>query len=229
FSQSSGRNASLNNLCINAAVDVIILGFVRSFTDTGGYPTIDFAHQPANASAAPGLAVCKEFGQRVKQCQQQGKNIFVSISDSASNTTFAVGKKGRKEAQGAAGMMWNLFGEGKGSLLLRPFGPNVVVDGFNLDHEQGSFDNHDVFISRLRSYRNTASKPIFISAAPVCTLTNRITPEAVIVLVDFIFIRFYNSAACALGTPSFPPSLEYWYQTVVPSPYAPFPKYSLEA
>jgi len=42
--------------------------------------------------------------------------------------------------------------------------------------------------------------------------------------VDFIFIRFYNSAACAIGTPGFNLSLKEWYEEIVPSPFLPFPK-----
>lgn len=76
----------------------------------------------------------------------------------------------------------------------------------------------------LRSYRDNASKSIYLSAAPVCTLKNATISRDTLALVDFIFIRFYNSAACALGTPGFSPSLKKWYQDIVPAPYSPFPK-----
>lgn len=48
--------------------------------------------------------------------------------------------------------------------------------------------------------------------------------RATLVLVDFIFIRFYNSASCALGTRGFASSLQEWYQSIVPKPYEPYPK-----
>lgn len=141
FSQSSGRNANLTDLCMTAAVDVVIIGFVRSFNGTGGYPTVDFGPsicnetRPANATVAPGLAICAKLGQQVKQCQEMGKKIFVSIGGSTSNTTFEAGDVGREEAKRAANLMWNLFGDGKGLPSLRPFGRDVVVDGFDLGNK----------------------------------------------------------------------------------------------
>ncbi|KAF2642797.1 glycoside hydrolase [Massarina eburnea CBS 473.64] len=230
FSQSSGINASLNELCSNVAVDVVIIGFVRSFTDTAGYPTVDFGPsncngtRPADSELAPGLAVCKEFGQKIKKCQEMGKKVFISIGGSTSNTAFGPGSEGRTKAKKAAKLMWDLFGEGTGTRTLRPFGRDVTVDGFDIDHEQGASDNFDVFLSSLRNYLGSASKPIYISAAPICTTTNPTISRASLAFVDFIFIRFYNSAACSLGRPGFLQSLKEWYQGIVPSPDSSFPK-----
>ncbi|KAJ4357372.1 uncharacterized protein N0V89_001947 [Didymosphaeria variabile] len=92
------------------------------------------------------------------------------------------------------------------------------------DHEEGSSDNYDVFLSSLRSYRSSVLKPFYLSAAPVCTSGNGTISRATLALVDFIFIRFYNSAKCSLGTPGFPQSLKEWYQQTIPSPHLPFPK-----
>ncbi|KAF1960995.1 glycoside hydrolase, partial [Byssothecium circinans] len=223
-------NASLNDLCTNAAVDVVIIGFVRSFTGTAGYPTIDFGPancnetRTANATEAPGLAVCEELGQKVKKCQDLGKKVFLSIGGSSSQTSFEAGKVGRTDAKKAARSMWDLFGGGKKVPSLRPFGRDVIVDGFDIDYEQGPPDNYDSFVSALRSYLNTGSKPMYISAAPLCTRKNATISGAVLALVDFIFIRFYNAAACSFGTPGFSDSLNEWYEYIVPSPNLSVPK-----
>lgn len=138
FSQSSGRNASLIDLCSNAAVDVVILGFVRSFTDTAGYPTVDFGPwvcldaRAANATVAPGLAVCPELGRQVKKCQELDKKVLISIGGSMSNTTFDAGAESARAARDAAISMWDLFGEGMAAPHLRPLGRDVVVDGFDI-------------------------------------------------------------------------------------------------
>ena len=145
LSQSSGHNASLIDLCNEDAIDVVILGFVRSFTGIGGYPKIDFgpslcnATRPENEILAPGLAVCLELGQEVKQCQEKGKKIFLSIGGSTSNTSFEAGKRGRDEAVRAARLMWNLFGEGMESPSLRPFGPDVIIDGYDIGKQYRRF------------------------------------------------------------------------------------------
>ncbi|CAI6330371.1 unnamed protein product [Periconia digitata] len=230
FSQSSGRNSSLDNLCNSAAIDVVILGFVRSFTGTAGYPTIDFGSSNCNETrrqdeaVAPGLAVCTKLGQQVKRCQKMGKRVFLSIGGSSSNTSFNGGNAGRNEAKEAAKSMWNLFGGGTDSPLLRPFGQDVVIDGYDIDHEQGSSENYDVFISRLRSLANTGAKPTYISTAPLCKLAGPDSTRATLALVDFVFIRFYNSASCAMGTPGFCSSLQQWYRDIIPSPHLAFPK-----
>ncbi|PVI00101.1 glycoside hydrolase family 18 protein [Periconia macrospinosa] len=235
FSQSSGKNASLDDLCGSDAVDAVIIGFLRSFTGTRGYPTVDFGPSNCNdtrsaeESVAPGLAVCHELGQQVKRCQGMGKKIFLSIGGSTSDTSFEEGSSGRKQAKEAAKSMWNLFGEGKATPSLRPFGQDVIVDGYDIDHEQGSPRNFDTFISQLKSYSSGASKPIYFSAAPICTLKDPSISTDTLAFLDFIFIRFYNSAECSLGTPGFSPSLQRWYQELVPAGHLPFPKVLLGA
>ncbi|KAF2440227.1 glycoside hydrolase family 18 protein [Karstenula rhodostoma CBS 690.94] len=230
FSQSSGKNVTLIHVCKNPAVDVVILGFVRDFDGTGGYPSMDFG--PANCNTtrplqdpvAPGLARCNELGRQVKWCQGIGKKVFVSIGGSISNTTFETGSKGHRQAKWAAKVIWNLFGAGTDMRSLRPLGWDVVVDGFDIDHEEGSSNDYHTFVSELRSYRSSASKPIYLSAAPGCTFTSSTLSKATLALVDFIFIRYYNSADCAIGMPGFPLSLKEWYEKMVPSPFLPFPK-----
>ena len=41
LAQSSGPNSTLGDLCANTAIDAVILGFVRSFSGTGGYRAFD--------------------------------------------------------------------------------------------------------------------------------------------------------------------------------------------
>lgn len=94
------------------------------------------------------------------------------------------------------------------------------------DHEVGSPSNYDAFAKALSSLLATASKPMWISAAPLCALTNRSIGPKTLALVDFIFVRFYNSKACSIGTKGFAASLNKWY-TSMPEPEAAFPKFCL--
>ncbi|OJD40436.1 glycoside hydrolase [Diplodia corticola] len=249
YAQSSGRYARLDELCLQSAVDVVILGFIRDFNATAGYPTIDFgpwicpAKRPANSAVAPGLATCPELAAQVQKCQDIGKKIFVSIGGASSNTSFD-GDGGGQDAQDAAHMLWQLFGEGSDTPDLRPLG-KVAVDGFDIgacpafaplappclmltaaDHEVGSPSNYDQFVKTLRSLLATASKPMWISAAPLCAFTNRTIGPKTLALVDFIFVRFYNSQGCSIGTKGFATSLDKWY-TSMPEPEAAFPKFCL--
>lgn len=94
-----------------------------------------------------------------------------------------------------------------------------------IDQEEATSKNYEVFISELRSYIKRASKPIYLSAAPLCTLRKKPTiSRDTLALVDFIFIRFYNAAACSMGTPGFSDSVKQWYSDILPSPHLPFPK-----
>ena len=117
LSKSSGPDASLQQLCAESAIDAVILGFVRSFTGTDGYPTVDFGpYLCGDVSSKNSIATrstCDELGREVKGCQEKGKKVFVSIGGASSRTSFEKGGKGRKEAMEAAALMWDLFGEGK--------------------------------------------------------------------------------------------------------------------
>ncbi|KAB2574556.1 Endochitinase 3 [Lasiodiplodia hormozganensis] len=227
YAQASGRSARLDDLCVHPAVDAVILGFIRDFNGTAGYPTVDFGpwicpgRRPPDAAVAPGLATCPELAAQVQKCQDRGKKIFISIGGATSNTSL----DNDADAQAAARRLWQLFGQGSESSDLRPLG-KVSVDGFDIDHEVGSPSNYDTFAKALRSLLATASKPMWISAAPLCALTNRSIGPKTLALVDFIFVRFYNSKACSIGTKGFAASLNKWY-TSMPEPEAAFPKFCL--
>lgn len=94
------------------------------------------------------------------------------------------------------------------------------------DHEVGSPTNYDTFTKTLRSLLATASKPMWISAARLCSLSNRSIGPKTLALVDFIFVRFYNAKGCSIGTKGFAASLAKWYSTM-PEPDAAFPKFYL--
>ncbi|KAF2090455.1 glycoside hydrolase family 18 protein, partial [Saccharata proteae CBS 121410] len=230
FSQSSGKSASLASTCADPSVDMVVLGFIRSFNGTAGYPTLDMGptfcpgRRPSNETTAPGLAVCPQLAQQIQGCQDQGKKVMLSIGGSTSNTTFDSNDDGRS-ARDAAAQLWNLFGEGNAETELRPFG-NVTVDGFDIDNEVGSSDNYDVFTSAMRDYFNTASKPMYMSAAPLCQMSNKTISMDTLALVDFIFVRFYNAQKCSLGTRGWTASLQQWYNAL-PNPASSFPKFYL--
>lgn len=145
LAQSSGRSARLDELCSHREIDAVILGFIRDFNGTAGFPTVDFGKwicpgtRPANATVAPGLAVCPELGDQVQRCQKLGKKIFVSIGGATSNTSFD-GDGGGQDADNAARRLWDLFGEGSAPDL-RPLG-NAVVDGFDIGEPSVSCPLH---------------------------------------------------------------------------------------
>lgn len=153
YAQSSGRNARLDQLCLHPKIDAVILGFIRDFSGTASYPTVDFgpwicpAKRSANSTVAPGLASCPELGRQVQACQAGGKKIFVSIGGATSNTSFD-GDGGGQDADLAARKLWLLFGEDSTAPELRPLG-NVTVDGFDIG--ESSAESSLASCSRLQT------------------------------------------------------------------------------
>jgi len=128
FGHSPGNtNASLAAVCNSSFVDIIVLGFVRSFVGPSWSPTFDLDQ---NCESAPDQGVvpnCSSLAKHVFDCQSKGKKVFLSIGGSTSNTSF----NSITNAAQAAQTLWNYFGSGNGTVTARPLG-SIELDGFDI-------------------------------------------------------------------------------------------------
>jgi chitinase len=203
----------LTALCSNPNVDIVILSFVFSFFDANGYPSINFgpgcsSQTSAQAQTAPGLKDCSILAPEITACQAMDKKILLSLGGYNSNTSFA------SEAQATtfASTLWNLFGAGDSlDAGLRPFGTDVIVDGFDLVNENHSTEHYETFATALRErFTTDDSKTYYLSAAPQCPIPDESIPLGALQQADFVWVQFYNNPSCNIDTPGFRQSFQAW-------------------
>lgn len=128
FGHSTGNsNAPLADLCNDPSIDIIAIGFVRSFNGPNQPPSVDFGRHCRFSNFVPSW--CMDFATDVWKCKDLGKKIFLSVGGSRSNTSFV----SEQAAIDAADVLWNVFGEGTSGNLTayRPFG-ELCVNGFDI-------------------------------------------------------------------------------------------------
>ena len=136
YGQSAATTqVKLTDLCSDKDVDIVILAFLTTFAGPGGYPTVNFggacggsASPAQTAKGATGLLSCPDLGSEIKTCQSAGKKVMLSLGGADASSAFTSDDQATKFAT----QIWNLFGAGKGEDDLRPFGPGVTVDGFDI-------------------------------------------------------------------------------------------------
>lgn len=189
------------------------MAFVYQFFGPNGYPSVSFGPGCTNfnstyATEAPGLSNCTAIGDEIAQCQAMGKKVLVSAGGSRSNSSFT----SNRQAEQFARTMWDLFGAGTGlDPNLRPFGPNVILDGFDIDNEDDDPRHYYSFARALRrQFLEDDSKTYYLSAAPQCPIPDESIPMNAMGLADFIWVQFYNNPKCNLNTTEFPHSFAAW-------------------
>jgi chitinase len=207
------QTGGLLQLCQSPNVDIVVLAFVTSFFANGGMPSASFGPSckgstPAQQLNAPGLQDCSDLAPEIVSCQQLGKPVLVSLGGYYSNVTFSSDSEAIQLAQN----LWNLFGAGKGlDAALRPFGPDIVIDGFDLDNESGDSTAYTTFAQTLRTlFASDKSKTYYLSAAPQCPRPDASIPLPTLALCDFVFIQFYNNPACEVTSSDFATSFAAW-------------------
>ncbi|KAF2629182.1 glycoside hydrolase family 18 protein, partial [Macroventuria anomochaeta] len=186
------RNSSILDLCKEPELDVVIAGWIVDFSLPGGFPRFDFGAGCMNMT--PGKAAmnssCGYRSKEMSSCQGLGKKVFIGIGGASSSITFT----SRQDAADAADKLWSLFGNTTSPQVYQPF-PDVSVDGFDLDHENGSPDYFDVFAQSLRQAFTRNQSQISLSTCVSCAFTDPV-PEGLYQEVDFVSVRFYNAKSC---------------------------------
>ncbi|EME78918.1 glycoside hydrolase family 18 protein [Pseudocercospora fijiensis CIRAD86] len=149
----------------------------------------------------------------ITECQRIGKPILLSMGGPSSTSNFT----SATQATEFASTLWSLFGAdltNTTTLPIRPFGPDVILDGFDIDSENEMPDHYATFASALRekfSENPTPStKQFYLSGSPHCPLPDKSLPLDAMLQFDWVWPRFYNAMQCNLNSEAFLDSLSAW-------------------
>ncbi|EIM83467.1 glycoside hydrolase [Stereum hirsutum FP-91666 SS1] len=212
---------TLSYYCEDDAIDVIPIAFVYTFFSTGGLPAINLANtcNPTDNSTFSGtnLADCSALASDIETCQAKGKILTISLGGAGGSVGFT----DDSEAETFADTIWNLFLGGSSDT--RPFG-SAVLDGVDLDVESGGSTGYAAFVTRIRSYTDSASKTYYITAAPQC-----VYPDSALggvlnaVGFDAVYVQFCENNQCGLQNFGTASDWDFglwdnWARTVSPNP-----------
>ncbi|KAK5020517.1 hypothetical protein LTR16_000950 [Cryomyces antarcticus] len=203
----------LLTLCENPNIDIVNLAFLMTFFGPSSYPTINLGpgctgSTSAQQASAPGLMNCTTLAPEIAACQQIGKKVLVSLGGAVASTSFV----SDDQATEFAATLWSLFGTGTiENPDLRPFGPGVVVDGFDIDNENHDTSHYEVFAAALRAqFATDPTKPYYLSAAPQCPRPDASIPLGAMRHADFIWVQFFNNLVCDLSGAGFVDAFAAW-------------------
>ncbi|KAG6846287.1 hypothetical protein H0H93_014851, partial [Arthromyces matolae] len=132
------------------------------------------------------LPHCEFLAEDIKTCQGNGKIVTISLG----GADASVGFESVEQAQGFADTIWNTFLGGSSGT--RPFG-DAVLDGIDLDIENGSHDHYSDFVTKLRSYTDSANKKYYVTAAPQCVFPDEWVGDALnSVAFDAVYVQYNN-------------------------------------
>lgn len=228
YTQSSASNSQtdLRLLCANPAVDIITLPLIVTLNGPNGFPT--FANttdclgpSAAQLADAPNLRDCSNLAETITYCQSLGKKIIIGIvgttieryspATNSSTITARTAFNSFDQRPYSAVMLLSLFGPPSTSSRqlthLRPFGPNISVDGFDLGFDlditvHGSRTSAD-FVATLRDYTAQSGQAFYISATRPCRRPASPQTLATLALVDFVTVMFAHDPACSIAGPGF--------------------------
>ncbi|KAL1738842.1 glycoside hydrolase superfamily, partial [Schizophyllum fasciatum] len=217
----------ISSYCNDDTINVLPVSFVNVFFGPGGAPVMNLANSCNNVDNAtfPGtkLPSCTALADDIQYCQSKGKLVTVSLG----GATGSVGFESDDQASTFAQTIWNMFLGGSSST--RPFG-SAVLDGVDLDIEGGSSAHYNVFVNKIRSLANGASKKYYVTAAPQCIypdaslggVLNAIGFDAIYGTSGFPPLQFYNNPC---GLPNYGQAnnwnfgiWDYWARHVSPNP-----------
>ena len=111
----------------------------------------------------PTLLHCSNIALEIIECQKQQKKILLSLGGGIG--TYEL--KSKDEAELLAERIWNLFLGGHSTV--RPF-DQAILDGIDLDIEQGGPEYYTEFVKKLRGLMkmDENKKSYLLTAAPQC-------------------------------------------------------------
>ncbi|KIK05569.1 carbohydrate-binding module family 5 protein [Laccaria amethystina LaAM-08-1] len=194
WGQSSNTTNAQHRLafyCADNVIDVFPIAFLQKFFGTGGAPEINLANtcNPAENGTFPGTSLinCASLAPDITSCQAKGKIVTLSLG--GAEGTF--GFQSSSQATAFAHTVWNMFLGG--SSATRPFG-HAILDGIDLDFENGTSDHFAPFVNTIRSLAKGADKQYYITAAPQCTsLDSAWSGLLNSTSFDAIYVQFYNN------------------------------------
>ncbi|KAI0715835.1 glycoside hydrolase superfamily [Cerioporus squamosus] len=187
-------SSSLSDLCKNDDVNIIPIGFMTDALGAAGHINLAGNCKAGNLPNSE-LWDCKELAKDIQDCQKAGKIVTLSLGGATGSFTFS----SEDEAKTFGETFYKNFLGGNSST--RPFGPDVVLDGMDLDLEskgtyQETFVNHTLEFAKQQN----DDKKYYITGAPQCYSGMDANMENVLYNAPFdaIFVQFYNNPDCEL-------------------------------
>lgn len=215
----TGQEQELDVLCQQSQYSTIIISFAYAFGGTNSqdpnhYPSLNLGTHCTTPFAAtnPNVLNCPTIAAAIPVCQEGGKKILLSMGGAVGTYGFASDAEGQQMAQ----IVWDTFLGGQDPM--RPFG-TAVLDGIDLDIEQGTSVGYAAFAKTLKTLMNADTrKPYYLTAAPQCPYPDPYLGPGVGTALgdtpssfDFLYVQFYNNTSCETSSPQgWPTALGAW-------------------
>ncbi|KAK7337998.1 hypothetical protein VNO77_18592 [Canavalia gladiata] len=178
------KEGSLTETCNSGLYKIVNLAFLATF-GSGRQPQINLA-----GHCDPATNGCKNLSKDIKNCQNKGIKVMISIGGGATGYSLS----SARDARNVADYIWNNFLGGKSSS--RPLG-DAVLDGVDFDIEVGDGEAFYANLARRLTQHSQGGRKVYLTAAPQCPFPDQHQKGALSTgLFDYIWIQFYNNDPC---------------------------------
>ncbi|XVF09980.1 hypothetical protein REPUB_Repub07fG0144700 [Reevesia pubescens] len=197
-----GQNSfetTLNKTCESGLYQYVNIAFLNKF-GSGRIPELNLA-----GHCNPNYGGCKVASIAIRNCQKRGIKVMLSIGGGSGQYSLA----SKDDAKNVARYLYNNFLGG--TSVSRPLG-SAVLDGIDFNIEVGSTKYWDDLARYLAAYSKPGRK-VYLSAAPQCPFPDRYLGAALNTgLFDYVWVQFYNNAACQYSPGNTRSLLSSWYR-----------------
>ncbi|KAL6131028.1 hypothetical protein ACLB2K_069406 [Fragaria x ananassa] len=194
----NGGEGTLTDTCASGRYEIVNIAFLSQFGN-GQTPLINLAGHCDPASNG-----CQGVSNEVRNCQNQGIKVLLSIGGAGGSYTLS----DEDDARRVADYIWNNFLGGQSNS--RPLG-DAVLDGVDFDIEMG-VPHYDALARKLSEY-STSSRKVLLSAAPQCPFPDQLLNGALTTgLFDYVWVQFYNNPQCEYSSSNFDAFKNSWNQ-----------------
>ncbi|KAM5555527.1 acidic endochitinase-like [Rosa sericea] len=178
----NGGEGTLTAACDTGRYRIVNIAFLSQYGN-GQTPQINLA-----GHCDPRSNGCVKVSTDIKNCQNKGIKVLLSIGGGAGN----YGLSSDDDAGKVADYIWNNFLGGQSSS--RPLG-DAVLDGVDFDIEKGG-PHYDALARKLSQYSQRGRK-VYLGAAPQCPFPDQYVNGALSTgLFDYVWVQFYNNPQC---------------------------------
>lgn len=178
---------SLGDYCRSGIMDIVILSFINVVTPTN----IGF-----NFGNSCFGAECPLIAEDIKVCQSIGIKVFLSMGGDSSMGNFNLENDAGGES--AAQLLYEMFNINSKSSVIKPFGSDVQIDGFDLDVENGRQEGQVALVNKLKDL--WGGNNLIVSACPQCPHPDQNVGLAIDAgVIDMVFMQFYSNPLCSMN------------------------------
>ncbi|KAI8913901.1 glycoside hydrolase superfamily [Powellomyces hirtus] len=190
--------------------DVINIAFANVFRNTERTIDLNLASNCGATFAGSSVLDCPAVGVAIARCQALGKKVILSLGGGIASVGFS----DAADIERFTNALWNMFLGGTDAAYNRPFGKDVILDGFDLDVEGGSDYGYDSFMSQITELMNAGTRKFYATAAPQCFFPDVLQNTAYAKgYFDWLNIQWYNNVCGNMNYPadSWSKAVDYWY------------------